>query len=50
MGDIDQLDTVGFASAMELALYDCGWQFELGAAVSAVQRVYAQTGVKDREA
>jgi aspartate aminotransferase-like enzyme len=43
MGDIDQLDTVGFASAMELALCDCGWQFELGAAVSAVQRVYAQT-------
>lgn len=43
MGDIDQLDTVGFASAMELALRDCGWQFELGAAVSAVQRVYAQT-------
>lgn len=43
MGDIDQLDTVGFVSAMELALHDCGWQFELGAAVSAVQKVYAQT-------
>jgi aspartate aminotransferase-like enzyme len=43
MGDIDQLDTIGFASAMELAFRDCGWQFELGAGVSAVQRVYAQT-------
>ncbi|MFQ5629267.1 MAG: pyridoxal-phosphate-dependent aminotransferase family protein [bacterium] len=41
MGYYDHLDMVSFASAMELALRDMGWQFELGKAVSAVQVAYA---------
>lgn len=44
MGYYDHLDMVAFASAMELALQDMGWQFELGKAVATVQRVYADGG------
>lgn len=40
MGYCDHLDMVGFASAMEFALRDCGWQFELGTAVAAMQGAY----------
>ncbi len=40
MGYCDHLDMIGFASAMELALRDCGWPFELGTAVAAMQGAY----------
>ncbi|MDH3672318.1 MAG: alanine--glyoxylate aminotransferase family protein, partial [Gammaproteobacteria bacterium] len=46
MGYCDHLDMVGFASVMELALRDCGWRFELGTAVAAVQSAYADSGKK----
>lgn len=42
MGYYDHLDMVSFASAMELALRDMGWEFELGRAVAAVQVAYAE--------
>jgi len=41
MGYYDHLDMVAFASAMELALRDFNWNFELGKAVATVQRAYA---------
>lgn len=41
MGYCDHLDMIAFASAMELALHDFGWQFELGKAVKTVQVAYA---------
>ncbi|MEE8266129.1 MAG: alanine--glyoxylate aminotransferase family protein [Acidiferrobacterales bacterium] len=44
MGYCDHLDMVAFASVMELALRDCGWRFELGTAVAAVQTAYADGG------
>ncbi len=40
MGYYDHLDMVAFASAMEMALHDLGWQFELGKAVATVQAAY----------
>jgi aspartate aminotransferase-like enzyme len=46
MGYYDHLDMVSFASAMEMALRDMGWKFELGTAVAAVQTAYA-TGDDD---
>lgn len=42
MGYLDKLDMIAFASALELTLRASGWPLELGAAVSAVQRVYAE--------
>jgi aspartate aminotransferase-like enzyme len=47
MGYLDKLDMIAFASALELALRDCGWPSEIGAAVSAVQGVYAEAGGKE---
>ena len=47
MGYLDQLDIIAFASALELTLRDCGWPLEIGAAVSAVQGIYAGTIDKD---
>lgn len=47
MGYYDHLDMVAFASAMEMALRDLGWHFELGRAVSTVQIVYLN-GVVER--
>lgn len=44
MGYYDHLDMVSFASAMEMALQDMGWRFELGKAVAAVQIAYAKAG------
>ncbi len=41
MGYYDHLDMVAFASAMELALKDHGWEFELGRAVATVQIAYS---------
>lgn len=41
MGYCDHLDMIGFAAVMELALRDCGWRFEIGAAVAATQCAYA---------
>lgn len=41
MGYYDHLDMVSFASAMEMALRDMGWKFELGRGVAAVQTAYA---------
>lgn len=46
MGYYDHLDMVSFASAMEMALHDLGWKFELGKAVSTVQVAY-MNGWKD---
>ena len=43
MGYYDHLDMVALASALELALRDCGWDFELGKLVSTVQTTYAQS-------
>ncbi len=40
MGYYDHLDMVAFASAMELALRDFGWEFEAGKAVQTVQVAY----------
>ncbi|MCA9743277.1 MAG: alanine--glyoxylate aminotransferase family protein [Deferribacteres bacterium] len=44
MGYYDHLDMVSFASAMEMALQDLGWRFELGKGVAAVQIAYATAG------
>jgi len=41
MGHYDHLDMVALMAALELALRDLGWKFELGAGVAAVQKVYA---------
>jgi len=41
MGYYDHLDMVALVAALELALRDLGWKFELGAGVAAVQKVYA---------
>ncbi|RMD94776.1 MAG: alanine--glyoxylate aminotransferase family protein, partial [Calditrichaeota bacterium] len=45
MGYYDHLDMVAFASAMEMALRDLGWKFELGKAVSTVQVAYMNGGI-----
>jgi len=45
MGYYDHLDMIAFASAMEMALHDLGWEFELGKAVSTVQRSYSNGGI-----
>ncbi|MFQ5935195.1 MAG: pyridoxal-phosphate-dependent aminotransferase family protein [Acidiferrobacterales bacterium] len=42
MGYTDHLDMIAFASALELALRDCGWPLELGTAVAAMQVAYAE--------
>ncbi len=37
LGYYDELDAVGVISALEMTLRDCGWRFETGAGVRAVQ-------------
>lgn len=41
MGYCDETDIVALASALESALRDLGWRFELGKGVTAVQAAYA---------
>jgi aspartate aminotransferase-like enzyme len=41
MGYYDHLDMVALMAALELALRDLGWKFELGAGVAGMQRAYA---------
>jgi len=41
MGYYDHLDMVALIAALELALRDLGWKFELGAGVVAMQKNYA---------
>jgi aspartate aminotransferase-like enzyme len=41
MGYYDHLDMVALMAALELALRDLGWKFELGAGVAAMQKAYA---------
>jgi aspartate aminotransferase-like enzyme len=41
MGYYDHLDMVALIAALELALRDLGWKFELGAGVAAMQKVSA---------
>jgi aspartate aminotransferase-like enzyme len=41
MGYYDHLDMVALIAAVELALRDLGWKFELGVGVAAMQKVYA---------
>lgn len=40
MGDYDQLDMIACASAVEMALRDLGWKFEIGSGVAALQQAY----------
>ena len=40
MGYYDHLDMVALIAALELALRDLGWKFELGAGVAALQKTY----------
>jgi serine---pyruvate transaminase len=42
MGYCDHFDMIVLASALELALRDCDWPLELGAAVKAMQIAYAE--------
>ena len=37
LGYYDKLDVVAMISALEMALHDCGWKFETGSGVKAVQ-------------
>jgi aspartate aminotransferase-like enzyme len=41
MGHYDHLDMVALIAALELALRDLGWKFEVGAGVAAMQKIYA---------
>ncbi|MCG3121450.1 MAG: Serine-pyruvate aminotransferase [bacterium] len=41
MGDYDHLDMVALMAALELALRDLGWKFEVGAGVAAMQKTRA---------
>ncbi len=43
LGYYDVLDAVSIISALEMTLKDCGWKFEHGAGVRAVQSVLAST-------
>lgn len=40
MGDCDHLDMIGLVAALELALRDCGFAFEAGSGVQAMQIAY----------
>jgi aspartate aminotransferase-like enzyme len=40
LGYYDQLDVLGIIGALEHTLHDCGWKFETGAGVKAVQETY----------
>ncbi|RMF64430.1 MAG: alanine--glyoxylate aminotransferase family protein [Calditrichaeota bacterium] len=42
MGYYDSLDMIAMASALEMALADFGWNFEHGAGVYAVQKVFME--------
>lgn len=43
MGYYDHMDMIALMAAVEMALADLGWQFELGAGIAAVQQKYAAT-------
>ncbi len=45
MGHYDHLDMVALVAALELALRDLSWKFELGAGVAAMQKVYASSTI-----
>jgi len=49
MGYYDHLDMVALMAALELALRDLGWKFELGAGVAAAQKEYATQSVRALE-
>jgi aspartate aminotransferase-like enzyme len=40
LGYYDQLDALGVIGALEHTLHDCGWKFESGAGVKAVQNTF----------
>lgn len=42
MGYYDHLDMIALIAALELALRDLGWKFELGAGVAAMQQTYTR--------
>ena len=44
MGYYDHFDMIALIAALELALRDLGWKFELGAGVAALQKASASEG------